>query len=60
MIVNTSFNVRGEPIVCSPYDAYRCFMSTEMDYLVINNFLYEKRDQNDWENKESKVKFKLD
>ena len=61
VIVNTSFNVRGEPIVCSPYDAYRCFMSTEMDYLVINNFLYEKRDQNDWENKEKwKVKFKLD
>ena len=61
VIVNTSFNVRGEPIVCTPYDAYRCFMSTEMDYLVINNFLYMKRDQNDWENKEKwKVKFKLD
>ena len=43
LVVNTSFNVRGEPIVCSPYDAYRCFMSTEMDFLVINNFVYEKR-----------------
>jgi carbamoyltransferase len=43
LLVNTSFNVRGEPIVCSPYDAYRCFMSTDMDYLVINNFLYCKK-----------------
>jgi len=42
VLVNTSFNVRGEPIVCSPIDAYRCFMNTEMDYLVINNFLYDK------------------
>ena len=45
LVVNTSFNVRGEPIVCSPYDAYRCFMSTEMDFLVINNFVYEKTKQ---------------
>ena len=42
LVINTSFNVRGEPIVCTPYDAYRCFMSTEMDYLVINNFVYKK------------------
>ena len=61
IVVNTSFNVRGEPIVCSPYDAYRCFMSTEMDYLVINNFVYVKTDQKDWKNKEKWfVKFKLD
>ena len=39
VLVNTSFNVRGEPIVCTPEDAYRCFMRTEMDYLVINNYL---------------------
>mgnify|MGYP006137634881 CR=1 FL=1 len=61
LVVNTSFNVRGEPIVCSPYDAYRCFMSTEMDYLVINNFIYCKTDQPDFENREKwRVKFKSD
>jgi carbamoyltransferase len=42
VLVNTSFNVRGEPIVCSPDDAYRCFVNTEMDYLVIGNFLLER------------------
>lgn len=45
VVVNTSFNVRGEPIVCSPADAYRCFMRTEMDYLVVENFLLSKSDQ---------------
>jgi carbamoyltransferase len=40
--VNTSFNVRGEPIVCTPEDAYRCFRRTEMDYLVLENFLLAK------------------
>ena len=61
LVVNTSFNVRGEPIVCTPYDAYRCFMSTEMDFLVINNFVYYKQDQNDPENREKwKVNFKMD
>ena len=61
LVVNTSFNVRGEPIVCTPYDAYRCFMSTDMDYLVINNFVYRKTDQYDWENKEKwQQKFKAD
>ena len=61
LVVNTSFNVRGEPIVCTPYDAYRCFMSTEMDYLVINNFVYKKTDQYDWESKEKwQQKFKAD
>jgi carbamoyltransferase len=44
-LVNTSFNVRGEPIVCSAEDAYRCFMRTEMDYLAIGNFLLAKQDQ---------------
>jgi len=48
VVVNTSFNVRGEPIVCSPEDAYRCFMRTEMDYLAINNFLFRKKDQPGW------------
>jgi len=45
VLVNTSFNVRGEPIVCTPEDAYRCFMQTEMDYLVIENFLLAKTEQ---------------
>lgn len=52
LLVNTSFNVRGEPIVCTPEDAYRCFMSTDMDYLVINNFVFCKEDQPDWQKKE--------
>ena len=45
VVVNTSFNVRGEPIVCTPSDAYRCFMRTEMDYLLLNNYLLKKTDQ---------------
>jgi carbamoyltransferase len=45
LIVNTSFNVRGEPIVCTPEDAYRCFMRTEMDYLVMEDFLFDKKEQ---------------
>lgn len=45
MLVNTSFNIRGEPIVCTPEDAYRCFMQTEMDYLVIGNFILERGKQ---------------
>ena len=51
VLVNTSFNVRGEPIVCTPEDAYRCFMRTEMDYLVLGNFLLDKRDQKPLTNK---------
>lgn len=45
VIVNTSFNVRGEPIVCTPEDAYRCFMRTHIDYLVLGNYLLKKEDQ---------------
>jgi carbamoyltransferase len=45
VIINTSFNVRGEPIVCTPEDAYRCFMMTNMDYLLMGNFLIEKGQQ---------------
>ena len=45
VIVNTSFNVRGEPIVMSPEHAYLCFMRTEMDYLVMGSFVLDKRDQ---------------
>ena len=61
VLVNTSFNVRGEPIVCTPFDAYRCFMSTNMDILVLNNFMYIKSEQPDAENNEKwKVKFERD
>ena len=42
VLVNTSFNVRGEPIVCTPEDAYRCFMATEMDALVLEDFILLK------------------
>jgi carbamoyltransferase len=52
MVINTSFNVRGEPIVCTPDDAFRCFMSTEMDILVIENYLFIKSNQLDYQNKE--------
>jgi carbamoyltransferase len=45
VIVNTSFNIRGEPIVCTPQDAYRCFMGTNMDALVLENVLLLKEDQ---------------
>ncbi len=45
VLINTSFNVRGEPIVCTPEDAYRCFMRSEMDYLVLENVLLDKRQQ---------------
>jgi carbamoyltransferase len=61
VIVNTSFNVRGEPIVCTPEDAYRCFMRTEMDFLVVGKYLLDKKEQpvlsdtGDW-----RTEFKLD
>lgn len=61
VIVNTSFNVRGEPIVCTPDDAFRCFMRTEMDYLVMGNYLFDKLEQPGWDKKENwKEEFKLD
>ena len=59
MVVNTSFNVRGEPMVSNPFDAYRCFMETEMDVLVIGDFLMHKDGQPEWKSLNSK-KFKLD
>ncbi|MGL5061774.1 MAG: carbamoyltransferase family protein [Microcoleus sp.] len=61
VLVNTSFNVRGEPIVCTPEDAYRCFMRTEMDYLVVENFLMAKTEQIPWKQDDSwKNEFELD
>ena len=59
VLVNTSFNVRGEPIVCSPEDAYRCFMSTEMDALVIGECLL-LRDEQPVLSAEMKREFDLD
>lgn len=53
IIINTSFNVRGEPIVCTPEDAYRCFMRTEMDYLALGSFLLKKEEQPKWKEKDN-------
>jgi carbamoyltransferase len=61
VIVNTSFNVRGEPIVCTPEDAYRCFMRTHMDDLVIGGFILKKEDQPAWKEAEDwRNTFQLD
>jgi carbamoyltransferase len=61
LIVNTSFNVRGEPIVCSPEDSYRCFMRTEMDFLVLENYVLEKQEQPALEEKTDwRKEFRLD
>jgi carbamoyltransferase len=60
LIVNTSFNVRGEPIVMTPEDAYRCFMHTEMDYLVIGNHLFDKTKQPVWEKLSAEKLYGLD
>jgi len=61
MLINTSFNVRGEPIVYTPADAYRCFMRTEMDYLVIGNLLFDKKKQiNNITDEKWKTEFELD
>lgn len=63
VIINTSFNVRGEPIVCTPEHAYRCFMSTHMDVLVMENYVLKKTDQPDADQFDAKQylqEFKLD
>jgi carbamoyltransferase len=52
VLVNTSFNVRGEPIVCTPADAYRCFMRTHIDHLVLGPFLLDKTKQPEWKETE--------
>ncbi len=52
VLVNTSFNVRGEPIVCDPMDAYKCFMRTDMDVLVLENYILYKREQPEWNEQE--------
>lgn len=61
IVVNTSFNVRGEPIVCTPEDAYRCFMRTGMDYLVLGSYLLDKKGQPEWsEETDWREEFELD
>ena len=61
LLVNSSFNVRGEPIVCTPDDAFRCFMRTEMDFLVVGNFVFDKTKQAKLVNDTNwKEEFKLD
>ena len=60
VIINTSFNVRGEPIVCTPEDAYKCFMRTEMDVLVINNLIFYKEEQEPWNDDSWRNEYELD
>jgi carbamoyltransferase len=61
VIINTSFNIRGEPIVCRPEEAFRCFMRTEMDYLVMGNYVVAKTDQKQLkEDGEWRKEFQLD
>ena len=60
ILVNTSFNIRGEPIVCSIEDAYSCFMGTNLDLLAIGNFVLFKKDQNKNLSTNFKSKFELD
>ena len=60
MLVNTSFNVRGEPIVCNTEDSFRCFMGTDIDILVIDNFLLIKKDQTAIQVESHKLKFNPD
>jgi carbamoyltransferase len=52
VLINTSFNVRGEPVVCTPKEAYQCFMRTEMDYLVMENYFFSKQEQPEWKEKD--------
>ena len=60
ILINTSFNIRGEPIVCSPQDAFKCFMGTNLDVLVIENYVLEKSKQNAKLMKDYKKEFSLD
>jgi carbamoyltransferase len=61
VLVNTSFNVRGEPIVCTPEDAYQCSMRTHIDYLVVGPYLLSKTDQPEWtEEGDWRTEFQLD
>ncbi len=60
LVVNTSFNVRGEPIICTPTDAFKCFMGTEMDILAVGNYLLYKEEQNDALKENYEERYELD
>ena len=60
IVINTSFNIRGEPIVNTPSDAFNCFMGTDLDYLIIGNCILDKNQQNPKLKKDYTKKFKLD
>ena len=60
IVLNTSFNIRGEPIVCSPKDAFKCFMGTGLDMIAIGNYLLEKKDQNKLLKKKYEDSYELD
>ena len=60
IIVNTSFNIRGEPIVCNPTDAFKCFMGTNLDVLAVGNYLMLKEEQNTTLKSDYKNKYVLD
>jgi carbamoyltransferase len=60
VVVNTSFNVRGEPIVCTPEDAFKCFMGTELDLLVVGNCVLKKEQQDSALIEDYKEKYELD
>ena len=60
IVVNTSFNVRGEPIICTPTDAFKCFMGTELDMLAVGNYLLIKEEQNDYLKENYKERYELD
>ncbi|MDH5531271.1 MAG: hypothetical protein OEY05_14665, partial [Paracoccaceae bacterium] len=60
VVINTSFNVRGEPIVCTPEDAFRCFMGTDMDVLVVGNAILRKEEQDPALAEDYKNKYELD
>jgi carbamoyltransferase len=60
LVVNTSFNIRGEPIVCTPEDAYACFMGTDLDLLVIGDSLLFKSHQSQSNHKDYRLNYELD
>ena len=60
LVVNTSFNIRGEPIICTPTDAFKCFMGTEMDVLAVGNYVLYKNQQNNSLKENYKERYELD
>ena len=60
LVVNTSFNVRGEPIICTPTDAFKCFMGTEMDLLAVGNFVLYKQQQDEELKENYEERYELD